>query len=65
MAEKDKLVCVGKGDKLCDYGYNCSTDETGTPCQRCGVEKHEIERRKKLLETVGLRKSGKTWRLFV
>ncbi len=65
MPGKDKLVCVGKGDRLCDYGYNCSPDETRTPCQRCGHEKHEIERRKKLLATVGLRKSGKTWRLFV
>lgn len=50
---------------MCDYGYNCSPDKTRTPCQRCGHEKHEIERRKKLLQTVGLRKSGKTWRLFV
>ena len=65
MAEKKKFVCVARGDSLCDYGYNCSPDKTRTPCQRCGHEKHEIERRKKLLETVGLRKSGKTWRLFV
>lgn len=59
------LECVGRGSKLCDYGYNCLPNETRTPCERCGHEKHEIERRKKLLEANGLRKSGNKYRLFI
>ena len=49
-AKRTPLECMCRGQQeQCEWGGCCGTDRPRTPCQMCGNERHEHERRLQLI----------------
>lgn len=50
QSKNTPLECMCRGQQeQCEWGGCCGTDRPRTPCQMCGNERHEHERRLQLI----------------